>query len=117
MTSRRAALVPFSLSDGTKVRPGDWVCAPMQAMMYDPELYPDPEAFHAFRFVDPKKLPQNAQPQPIQPEGESKFTDPSYKWGMWGNFRTAWYVIPGSSFSLSKSFVVIQIADIQTTDD
>lgn len=92
MTSRRAALIPFSLSDGTKVRPGDWVCAPMQAMMYDPELYPDPDTFHAFRFVDPKKLPQNAQRQPVQPEGESKFTDPSYKWGMWGNFRTAWYV-------------------------
>lgn len=87
VTSRRAALVPFSLSDGTKVRPGDWVCVPMEAMMRDPELYPNPDSFNAFRFVDPKRL-KNAQQ--VQPEGESKFTDPSYKWGMWGNFRTAW---------------------------
>lgn len=95
VTSRRAALIPFSLSDGTKVHPGDWICVPMQAMSLDPEFYPNPDSFNAFRFVDPKRLQKGPPPQS---EGDSKFTDVSYTWGMWGNVRTAWYV-PSSHHS------------------
>jgi cytochrome P450 len=80
MTSRRVALKPFSLSNGAKINSGDWICMPLKSMLSDPQYYPTPDQFDGFRFVRPD----------TQPEGPSKLTDVTYKWGMWGNIRQAW---------------------------
>jgi cytochrome P450 len=80
MTVRRQALKPFSLSNGTHIKPGDWICAPLKSMLYDPQHYPSPDQFDGFRFVR----------SGIQPEGPSKLTDVTHKWGMWGALRQAW---------------------------
>ncbi|KAL8882712.1 MAG: hypothetical protein Q9198_000331 [Flavoplaca austrocitrina] len=79
VTSRRVALEPFTYSDGTHVRKGDWTCMPLRSMLRDKKLFPNPDSFNGFRFVDGS----------VQPEGPSKATDVTYKWSMWGNKRLA----------------------------
>jgi cytochrome P450 len=80
MTSRRVALKEFSLSNGTSIKPGEWICMPLKSLLNDAHHYPSPQHFDGFRFVKPD----------TQPEGPSKLTDVTYKWGMWGNVRQAW---------------------------
>lgn len=87
MSVRRCALKPFSLSDGTKVAPGEWACAPSGAINTSAEHYPRPEEFSGFRFVDPAELPGASAPTQPKP---SKLTDVDYTFLMWGTGRMAW---------------------------
>ncbi|PSN70035.1 cytochrome P450 [Corynespora cassiicola Philippines] len=79
MTSRRVALKPFHLSGDVHIKAGDWICMPLKNLLSDPRHYPSPDRFEGFRFARTD----------IQPEGPSKLTDVSYKWGVWGNRRQA----------------------------
>jgi cytochrome P450 len=89
-STRRAALRPFTFSDGTKLNVGDWGCAPVKAMMHDPEFYPEPLQFNGFRFADPAIVKaagnnfKTPQPKP------SKLTDCSSTYHVWGTGRMAW---------------------------
>ena len=56
MSTRRQALEPFRLSDGTMINTGDWICTPAKAMTRDATRFIAPQEFHSFRFIDPKLL-------------------------------------------------------------
>lgn len=61
MSSRRMALQPFTLSDGTHLKAGDWLCTPLRAMSRDERLYERAAEFHGFRHVEPEVLEQLEQ--------------------------------------------------------
>ena len=92
VSTRRHILQPFTLSDGTKVDVGDWLCTPVRAMMQNPEHYPQPLEFNGFRFADPALLDNAISPafKFPQPGGPSKLTDVSESWHVWGTGRMAW---------------------------
>ncbi|RYP36696.1 hypothetical protein DL767_003258 [Monosporascus sp. MG133] len=93
MSTRRAALRPFELSDGTKVGVGDWTCTPLQAINHSPEHYPDPDTFNGFRFVSNELLDQmsmDTDKGSLQP-APSALAEVSSKWQFWGTGRMAWY--------------------------
>lgn len=94
MSTRRSALQPFELSDGTKLNVGDWACTPVRAIMQDPEHYPRPLEFNGFRFVDPRHIDrENIANSLLQPQ-PSKLTDVGNTYHVWGTGRMAWYVGP-----------------------
>ena len=92
MSTRRHTLQPFSLSDGTTVGVGDWLCTPVRAMMQNPEYYPEPLEFNGFRFADPALLDNATKPtfKFSQLDGLSKLTDVNGSWHVWGTGRMAW---------------------------
>ncbi|PLB46222.1 cytochrome P450, partial [Aspergillus steynii IBT 23096] len=83
LSTRRQAVQPFALSDGTKLEVGDWACTPVRSIMLDPTNYPEPSQFSGFRFADPGLLHGS---YPLQPQ-PSKLTDVDEKWQMWGTGR------------------------------
>lgn len=90
---RRSALKPFSLSDGSHVDVGQWVCAPAGAINTAPNYYPSPNEFSAFRFVDPAVFDKNAPSMSsARQEKPSELTGVEDSWMMWGTGRMAWYV-------------------------
>ncbi|KAF4631712.1 hypothetical protein G7Y89_g6427 [Cudoniella acicularis] len=105
MSTRRSALQPFTLSDGTKVSPGDWACTPVRAIMQSAEYYPEPMKFYGFRFVDSTILLKSASSnlnfrQPVA----SKFTDVNQAWHVWGTGRMA---CPGRYYASAVMKVII----------
>ncbi|CAG8958655.1 hypothetical protein HYFRA_00011496 [Hymenoscyphus fraxineus] len=90
-STRRAALKPFTFSDGTKVHQGDWTCTPVRAIMQSAQHYPEPLQFHGFRFVDPLVLEQLSsatadrhwKDSPIQ-NTSARLTDIDSTWLVWG---------------------------------
>ncbi|KAM4058421.1 cytochrome p450 [Hirsutella rhossiliensis] len=74
MNVRRCALQPFSLSNGTRASPSEWVCAPSGAINTSAEYYPSPEEFSGFWYVDPAlrrsaagaSAPATTQPKPSE---------------------------------------------------
>ena len=97
VSTRRHALQPFTLSDGTKLHVGDWACTPVRALMQNPEHYPKPLEFNGFRFVEQSILEQTAGAtfDQVLQEEPSKLTDTYDKnnsWHVWGTGRMAWYV-------------------------
>lgn len=91
VTARRCALKDFTFSDGTRVAKGEWVGIPVGPMLRDPSMYPQPDVFDGFRFVDQEILERLGKTS-IQPEGPSKFTDVSETWHVWGTGKLTWYV-------------------------
>ncbi|KAI0502862.1 cytochrome P450 [Xylaria bambusicola] len=104
MSTRRAALMPFTLSDGTTVNVGDWVCTPVRAIMQHAELYPEALAFNGFRFVDESCVDikpgifKVLQPQP------SKLTDADNTWHVWGTGRMT---CPGRFYAVAVMKVIL----------
>lgn len=96
MSVRRAALQPFTLSDGTHIGVGEWACAPSGAINKSADYYPSPDQFSGFRFVDTAYLPdaQEGLPHSMRPQqpNPSKLTDVDHSFLMWGIGRMAWYV-------------------------
>ena len=94
MSTRRHALQPFTLSDGTKVEVGDWICTPVREMMQNPEHYPELLEFNGFRFADPSLLknPTHSTFKFPQRVGPSSLTGVNGSWHVWGTGRMAWYV-------------------------
>ncbi|UKZ64992.1 uncharacterized protein TrAtP1_006194 [Trichoderma atroviride] len=90
VSSRRMALKPFELSDGTRVEAGEWICAAARGMMLDARYYTAPHEFQGFRFVDPSILKtQLADDIVSQVQGTpSNFTDIG-DWQLWGTGRSA----------------------------
>jgi hypothetical protein len=91
VSTRRQALSPFALHDGTSVATGDWFCTPVKALMQNGAHYPQPLAFEGFRFIDPKLFePEDmALNKTFQPE-PSKLTDTGNTYHVWGTGRMAW---------------------------
>ncbi|EAQ83430.1 hypothetical protein CHGG_09834 [Chaetomium globosum CBS 148.51] len=103
-STRRAALRPFTFSDGTKLNVGDWGCTPVKAMMHDAEFYPEPLQFNGFRFADPAIVQaagdhfKTPQPKP------SKLTDCSSTYHVWGTGRMA---CPGRYYATAVMKVIL----------
>lgn len=94
VSSRRMALKPFELSDGSRVEVGEWICTAPRGMMLDARHYTAPLEFQGFRFVDPSVLEKyfpGATGRAIsQLQGvPSNFTDIG-DWQLWGTGRSAW---------------------------
>ncbi|OAL53550.1 cytochrome P450 [Pyrenochaeta sp. DS3sAY3a] len=92
LSTRRQALKPFTLSDGTHVAVGDWACTPVRALMQSGTFYPQPLSFSGFRFVDPAALEavekQDMAGKAMQDE-PSKLTDVGSTYHVWGTGRMA----------------------------
>ncbi|PQE05922.1 cytochrome p450 protein [Rutstroemia sp. NJR-2017a BVV2] len=99
VSTRRYALQPFTLSDGTKLDVGDWACTPVKAMMHNPNYYPEPFAFNGFRFVKPELLSNLSETGNFDTpkSAPSKLTDVNDAWHVWGTGRMAcpgrWYAV------------------------
>ncbi|KAL9636718.1 MAG: hypothetical protein Q9204_002142 [Flavoplaca sp. TL-2023a] len=109
VSTRRHALQPFTLSDGTRLEVGDWACTPVRALMQSPSHYPDATVFHGFRFVDPDILTGAANPgfQTILQEYPTKFTDTNGKddtWHVWGTGRMS---CPGRFYAAAVIKVIL----------
>jgi cytochrome P450 len=90
VSTRRHALQPFELSDGTKVNVGDWACTPVRAIMTDPATYPSPEEFNGFRFADPTIVEELTTGFKTPQEKPTKLTDVGSTFHVWGTGRMAW---------------------------
>ncbi|KAI0396783.1 cytochrome P450 [Xylariaceae sp. FL0594] len=89
-STRRSALEPFTLSDGTKLNVGDWVCTPVRAIMQNATFYPDPLTFNGFRYANPDSLNNfEGKFRFVQPT-PSKLTDVDNTFHVWGTGRMAW---------------------------
>ncbi|UKZ49177.1 hypothetical protein TrVGV298_003420 [Trichoderma virens] len=91
VSSRRMALKPFELSDGSRVEPGEWICTAPRGMMSDARYYADPLKFQGFRFVNPDLLEKKfsgTSGDGVSQEGPSKYTDIN-DWQLWGTGRSA----------------------------
>lgn len=108
VSTRRSALKPFTLSDGTTLNVGDWACTPVKAIMQSPEHYPAPLQFNGFRFVDPERFGDGAVPAgPMQPR-PSKLTDVNNAWHVWGTGRMAWYAMSTMFPSSNSKLPILQ---------
>ncbi|KAL7927017.1 cytochrome P450 [Trichoderma austrokoningii] len=89
VSSRRMALKPFELSDGTRVEAGEWICTAARGMMLDARYYAGPQEFQGFRFVDASMLKNKLASDVSQGQGTlSNFTDIG-DWQLWGTGRSA----------------------------
>ncbi|KAK4071690.1 uncharacterized protein Triagg1_5928 [Trichoderma aggressivum f. europaeum] len=91
VSSRRMALKPFELSDGSRIEPGEWICTAPRGMMADTRYYADPLKFQGFRFVDSNLLNKKVSGisgDGVPQETPSKFTDIT-DWQLWGTGRSA----------------------------
>ncbi|VUC22501.1 unnamed protein product [Clonostachys rosea] len=110
MSTRRAALKPYTFSDGTQLGEGDWAVTPVFAIMRDSRHYPNPLEFSGFRFVDPAILektfiPLDAQGS-MQPE-PSNFDTLDHTYKIWGTGRMACMNSPGRVYASAALKVII----------
>ncbi|CAH0025296.1 unnamed protein product, partial [Clonostachys rhizophaga] len=104
VSTRRSALIPFTLSDGTKLNVGDWACTPVKSIMQDPEFYPEPLRFNGFRFADPQLVPQLlAENYPMQPK-PTRLCDVDNTFHVWGTGRMA---CPGRYYAAAAMKVIL----------
>ncbi|OAL55016.1 cytochrome P450 [Pyrenochaeta sp. DS3sAY3a] len=92
VSTRRKALAPFTLSDGTHVKTGEWLATPLAAMLKDAQHWAEPLEFHGFRHVDAKHLASLGDNSGFKTPDSGKtalYTDVS-KWQTWGTGRMAW---------------------------
>lgn len=83
---RRKALEPYTFQSGAPSVPkGGTACVSAYDLMHDTQHYPSPDSFQGARFVPKTK----AAPQ-------SKFTEISDKFPVWGYGSLAWYASPPS---------------------
>ncbi|KAF2014263.1 cytochrome P450 [Aaosphaeria arxii CBS 175.79] len=73
---RRKAMNDYAFQDGTKVAKDDWVCVPQRALMRDPTIYPNPESFNGYRFLE--------QQLESSTKRAAKFTDLDPAYPIWG---------------------------------
>lgn len=91
VSTRRLALQPFTLSNGSRVEVGEWVCTPARAMMRDPKKYPHPLEFQGFRFVQEEHLKKlNVGNVQVPEYGEPSGLTDLANWQFWGTGRMAW---------------------------
>ena len=100
VSTRRKALTPITLSDGTHVKTGEWLATPLAAMLKDSANWAEPNEFHGFRHVAAEtlaSLENNSQFSSPEPEKASLITDVS-KWQTWGTGRMA---CPGRFYAVA----------------
>lgn len=98
-STRRKALKPFTLSNGTHVKPGDWLATPLAAMLIDSANWAEPKEFHGFRHVGGaylERIEAGGFRNP-NPERACLMTDIA-KWQTWGTGRMA---CPGRFFAVA----------------
>ncbi|EGD92510.1 hypothetical protein TESG_00083 [Trichophyton tonsurans CBS 112818] len=105
MSTRRQALQPFQLSDGTRIEVGECFCTPQRAMARDPANFEKPLEFHGFRFVDPRVLAGLEQPGFNIPDSAkpSQLTDTSNS-QLWGTGRMA---CPGRFYAAAVMKIIL----------
>ncbi|KAH7310888.1 cytochrome P450 [Stachybotrys elegans] len=103
-STRRSALQPFKLSDGTMVGVGDWACTPVRAIMQSPEFYPSPLEFNGFRFADPSLLEDEKTSFKVLQPKPSKLTDCDNTFHVWGTGRMA---CPGRFYATAVMKVIL----------
>ncbi|KAK5652129.1 hypothetical protein OQA88_10771 [Cercophora sp. LCS_1] len=105
LSTRRCAVKPFSFTDGTKLRVGDWACTPVSAMMQDAKWYPDPLKFSGFRFVSQDLLQGigNEAKGPMQ-DSPSSLVAVGDTFHMWGSGRQT---CPGRYYAAALTKVII----------
>ncbi|PTB56075.1 hypothetical protein M431DRAFT_552903 [Trichoderma harzianum CBS 226.95] len=110
ITCRRNALVPYTFQDGSSLNKGDWACIPQRAIMQDSSRYGDPQTFDGFRFAhDNAQHQQHKQSTEIPRQKESKFTDATLDWPIWGLGNAA---CPGRFYaSLVTKLILIRILE------
>ncbi|KAG8158165.1 hypothetical protein KVR01_011926 [Diaporthe batatas] len=90
MSTRRAALKPFTLSNGITINPGEWACTPVQSMIQSAEYYPAPLEFHGFRFAEHTGVGAvSAEGLDFRQPSPSKLNDVEHPWHVWGTGRMA----------------------------
>ncbi|KAH8688014.1 cytochrome P450 [Tricladium varicosporioides] len=105
MSTRRSALQPFVLSDGTKLSPGDWACTPVRAIMQSAKYYPKPLKFYGFRFADGAIISDStASNLNFRQPAASKLSDINQAWHVWGTGRMA---CPGRYYASAVMKVII----------
>ncbi|KAI7779164.1 hypothetical protein LA080_001236 [Diaporthe eres] len=105
MSTRRSALKPFTLSDGTAVRPGEWACTPVRSIMQSPEYFPDPLEFRDFRFAEQREPgTEDSKGVDFRQPSPSKLTDAEHPWHVWGTGRMA---CPGRFYAVAVMKVVL----------
>ncbi|QYS95719.1 hypothetical protein H0G86_002994 [Trichoderma simmonsii] len=110
ITCRRKALVPYTFQDGSSLNKGDWACIPQRAMMQDSTRYRDPQTFDGFRFAhDNAQHQRHKQSTEISGQKESKFTDATLDWPIWGLGNAA---CPGRFYaSLVTKLILIRVLE------
>ncbi|KAL6820465.1 cytochrome P450 [Trichoderma sp. SZMC 28015] len=110
ITCRRKALLSYTFQDGSSIKKGDWACIPQRAMMQDGTRYRDPQTFDGFRFAhDNAQHQQHKQSTDIPGQKESKFTDATLDWPIWGLGNAA---CPGRFYaSLVTKLILIRILE------
>ncbi|KAL6803841.1 cytochrome P450 [Trichoderma sp. SZMC 28012] len=110
ITCRRKALLSYTFQDGSSIKKGDWACIPQRAMMQDGTRYRDPQTFDGFRFAhDNAQHQQHKQSTEIPGQKESKFTDATLDWPIWGLGNAA---CPGRFYaSLVTKLILIRILE------
>jgi cytochrome P450 len=68
-------MVPFTLSDGSKVPAGNLVAIPQREIMRDPTRYTAPETFNPYRFMTYSS----------STEAVTKYTDVNWDYTFWGS--------------------------------
>ncbi|KAK1919471.1 hypothetical protein P3342_001763 [Pyrenophora teres f. teres] len=105
-STRRSALKPFSLKDGTHVNVGDWFCTPVRAIMTNPADFPEATTFSGFRFADPElvKSLENDDDFNIMQKKPTKLTDVDMTYHVWGTGRMA---CPGRFYASAVMKVIL----------
>ncbi|CAP64816.1 uncharacterized protein PODANS_5_3660 [Podospora anserina S mat+] len=117
VSTRRMALEPFKLSDGTAVNPGEWIVTAARGMAMDSSVFSKPTDFQGFRFADPAVVAKiDNRPSFSAGDKSSDFTSTS-DWQLWGTGRCA---CPGRFYATAvmKAMLGLLIAkyDMQLTD-
>ncbi|KAL7621976.1 hypothetical protein AAE478_007477 [Parahypoxylon ruwenzoriense] len=102
-STRRAALQPFTFSDGTRLGMGDWACTPVRDIMQSPEFYLEPLQFNGFRFADPDLVSGLGKFKTLQPK-PSKLTDADNTFHVWGTGRMT---CPGRFYAAAVMKVIM----------
>ncbi|KAI0581515.1 hypothetical protein TUN199_06639 [Pyrenophora tritici-repentis] len=105
-STRRSALKPFSLKDGTHVNVGDWFCTPVRAIMTNPVDFPEATTFSGFRFADPElvKSLENDDAFSVMQKKPTKLTDVDMTYHVWGTGRMA---CPGRFYASAVMKVIL----------
>lgn len=104
LSTRRSALQPMSLADGSHVNVGDWFCTPVRAIMTNPADYPEALQFSGFRFADPKLVSASTNFDNVMQEKSTKLTDASMTYHVWGTGRMA---CPGRYYATAVMKVIL----------
>ncbi|KAF4633231.1 hypothetical protein G7Y89_g4888 [Cudoniella acicularis] len=103
-STRRSALQPFSLSDGTRLEVGDWACTPVRAIMTNPTFYPTPLDFHGFRFAPPDVVAALDAAFKVPQEKSTRLVDVDSTFHVWGTGRMA---CPGRYYAAAVIKVIL----------